>query len=51
MKLYNKDGKEFNVPHAVDAKEWLASGDFTKDDPKATKEAPKKAPRKESKKD
>ena len=38
MKLYNKDGKEFNVPHAIDAKEWLATGDYFKELPKAKKE-------------
>ena len=50
MKLYNKDGKEFNVPHAIDAKEWLASGEFSKENPKAKKEAPKKESKKDSKK-
>lgn len=35
MKLYDKrSGKEYNVPHAVDAKEWLASGKYTDVNPK-----------------
>jgi len=36
MKLYDKKtGKEYNVPHPIDVNEWLASGDFTKVNPKA----------------
>ena len=35
MKLYDKNGKEYNVPHAIDRKEWLASGDFFEKNPKA----------------
>jgi hypothetical protein len=36
-KLYDKSGKEFNVPHAVDVKEWLESGEFSLDKPKGAK--------------
>ncbi len=32
--LYNKAGKEFKVPHAVDAKEWIATGKFFLENPK-----------------
>ena len=32
--LYNKAGKEFKVPHAVDAKEWIATGKYFLDNPK-----------------
>ncbi len=31
-KLYNKDGKEFNVPHAVDIREWKKAG-FSEEKP------------------
>jgi len=44
MKLYDKkNGKEFNIPHAVDVKEWLDTGKYTKTIPKSKqkKEAPK----------
>lgn len=43
MKLYDKKGKGYNVPHAIDQKEWLATGDYTKEAPKAKK--PKEAPK------
>ena len=33
-KLYDKSGKEFNVPHAVDVKDWLATGDYSEEKPK-----------------
>lgn len=39
MRLFDKkSGKEYNVPHAVDAKEWLASGKYTDVNPKAKDE-------------
>jgi len=39
MKLYDKkSGKEHKVPHAIDVKDWLATGKYTKEKPKATKE-------------
>ena len=28
-KLYDKNGKVFNVPHAVDVKDWLESGEYS----------------------
>ena len=33
-KLYDKSGKEFNVPHAVDVKDWLASKEYSLEKPK-----------------
>ena len=33
--LYDKDGISYNVPHAVDVKEWLASGRYFKKSPKS----------------
>jgi len=44
MKLYDKkNGKEFNIPHTVDVKEWLETGKYTKVNPKSKpkKETPK----------
>lgn len=35
--LYDKDGKEYKVAFAVDVKEWIASGKYFKDNPKAKK--------------
>jgi len=32
--LYDKAGKEFKIPHAIDAKEWIATGKFFLDNPK-----------------
>ena len=32
--LYDKAGKGYNIPHAVDVKEWLATGKFFKENPK-----------------
>ena len=46
-KLYDKNGKSFNVPHTVDVKDWIATGDYTLDKPtgaksnKPTKPTPK----------
>ncbi len=33
--LYDKAGKEHKIPHAVDAKEWIATGKFFLENPKA----------------
>ena len=32
--LYNKAGKEFKIPHAIDAKEWIATGNYLLENPK-----------------
>jgi hypothetical protein len=32
--LYDKSGKEHKIPHAIDAKEWLATGKYFLDNPK-----------------
>ncbi len=45
MLVYDKSGKEYKVPHAVDRKEWIASGDYFAENP-MKKEAPKKAEKK-----
>jgi hypothetical protein len=37
MKLYDKAGKAYDVPHAIDQREWLATGDFFKENPKEAK--------------
>ena len=38
MVLYGKkDGKKYKVPHAVDAREWLATGDYTEKKPNSKK--------------
>lgn len=34
MKLYDKNGKEYSVPHAIDAKEWKREG-YTEHNPKS----------------
>lgn len=45
-KLYDKSGKEFNVPHAVDVKDWLASKEYSLEKPKgAVKQKPAEKPR------
>lgn len=44
-KLYDKNGKEYNVPHAVDVKDWLNTGDYSLEKPKgAAKKAEKTKP-------
>jgi len=48
MKLFDKDGKEYNVPHAIDAKEWLSTGKYFKDNPKTSKAS---SPKKDSNRD
>ena len=42
MVVYDKSGKEFKVPHAVDRKEWLATGNYFVENPKAKKTTQKK---------
>ncbi len=44
MKLYDKNGKGYNVPHAIDVKEWIATGKYSEKNPKA--EAKKQEPKK-----
>ena len=40
--LYDSKGKEYEVPHEIDVKEWLDNG-FTKEKPKKTRQTtPKK---------
>ena len=40
--LYNKNGKKYNVPHAVDVKDWINSGDYSLENPKKSKPTTKK---------
>lgn len=40
-KLYDKDGKEYEVPYQIDVDEWLKSGDYSLEKP--AEEKPKKA--------
>ena len=48
MTLYNAKGEAFKVPHAIDVKDWLASGQYTEKNPKAdTKTESKKDSRKD----
>ncbi len=35
--LYDKNGKSFNVPHTVDVKDWLATGDYSETKPTGAK--------------
>ena len=35
MTLYDKDGKAYEVKHAIDAKEWLSSGLYFEYSPEA----------------
>jgi len=42
MTIYDKKGEAINIPHAVDAKEWLATGDYFKEPPKAKRTTAKK---------
>ena len=37
--LYDKDGKEYNVPHTVDIKEWLKEG-YSLENPKGKVDEP-----------
>jgi len=43
MFVYDKTGKEFKVPHAIDRKEWIKTGNYFTVNPKA-----KKAPQKDT---
>jgi thioredoxin-related protein len=47
MLLYDKNGEEYDVPHVVDQKEWIKTGNFFKEKPKKqtakTNSAPKHA--------
>ena len=38
MYLFDKNGKKFKVPHAVDRKEWIASGKYFTESPKEGKQ-------------
>lgn len=42
MFVYDKTGKEYKVPHSVDRKEWIASGEYFAENPKAKKTTAKK---------
>ena len=42
-KVYDKNGKAYNVTYAVDVKEWLDSG-YTLDEPKGAKGKVKPVP-------
>lgn len=41
MFVYDKNGKEFKVPHAIDRKEWIATGKYFAENPKAKKDTEK----------
>ena len=43
MFLYDKDGKAYKVPHAIDRKEWIATGKFFEKKPKAIAQTQAKA--------
>jgi len=47
MKLYDKDGKEYNVPHAIDVAEWKRAG-YTEKNPKSKDEGEAKAAKQEA---
>jgi len=40
MLLYDKNGKAYDVPHAVDVNEWLASKKYSKKKPNSKKVEP-----------
>jgi len=40
--LFDKSGKEFKVPHAIDAKEWISTGKYSTVNPKALKQEEEK---------
>jgi len=42
MFVYNAKGEAFKVPHAVDRKEWIATGKYFAENPKAKKAPAKK---------
>ena len=48
MKLYGKDGKSYEVPHAVDQLEWKKEG-FTENNPKSKDPEEVKASKEEKK--
>ena len=41
MFVYDKDGKAHKVPHAIDRKDWIKTGKFFEEKPKAKAEAKK----------
>lgn len=41
MKVFDKEGKEFEVTHPIDVKEWIEAGYF-KENPKDKKATAKK---------
>jgi len=47
MILYDKDGKSYNVPHAIDVAEWKKAG-YTELNPKSKDEAEAKAAKQEA---
>ena len=34
MFLYDKDGKAYKVPYAIDRKDWIETGKFFEENPK-----------------
>ena len=41
MKLYDAKGKEYEVPHAIDAKDWISTGKYFVVNPKEKADLPK----------
>ena len=41
MVIYDKTGKEFKVPFAIDRKEWIKTGNYFAVNPKAKKDTKK----------
>lgn len=41
-KLYDKSGKEYNVPFQIDVDEWLKTGDYSLEKPEEKKTRAKK---------
>lgn len=42
-KLYDKNGKEYNVPHQIDVEEWLKTGEYSLEKPEEKKTRVKKS--------
>jgi len=42
--LYDKDGKEYKIPHRIDVKGWMATGDYTLEAPDAEGEVDYETP-------
>ncbi len=42
MILYDKNGKAFKIPHQIDVDEWMATGNYSIEEPKEKRTRNKK---------